>query len=392
MGKVRKIMIVAGEASGDTHATKLVRALRDAEPDTEFTFFGAAGPKMRNEGVEPIVESDALAIVGMAEIVAALPVFVKAFNSLKREATERRPDVAILVDFPDFNLRLAKTLKRKGFRVVYYISPQLWAWRRRRIRAVKENVDLMLTILPFEEKWYAERGFEKVAYVGSPLAREVHSSVEKSEFCQKHGLDPNRPVIALLPGSRHKEIIRVLPVMLSASAIVSQQTEGAQFLIALASEGNMADAKHAIDEATWRGLVLPEVARVVENETYDALNASDAAAVTSGTATLEAGIIGIPMVIVYKTSSLNYRILEPMIEVPHYGLINLIAGKRVAKELIQHDLTADSLSAELLRLLDPIVNAEMRAELRTSVDQLGQGGASGRAAEAILRLIDQPSS
>lgn len=380
-------MIVAGEASGDTHAAKLVHALREAEPDTDFTFFGAAGPKMRSAGVVATVRSDGLAIVGLAEIVAALPVFFKAFNALKHAARKRQPDVVILVDFPDFNLKLAKTLKRKGFRIVYYISPQLWAWRKYRVRSVKKYVDLMLTVLPFEKDWYEVHGVKNVEYVGSPLAREVHSAKGKNKFCRGHDLGPDKPIIALLPGSRHKEIVRILPVMLAAAAEISRQNKDVQFLIAIGSDRSSSDVKKAIDAAVSIGLDLPPVLRVVEDETYDALNASDAAAVTSGTATLETGIIGTPMAIVYKTSRLNYKLFEPMIDVPHYGLINLIAGKRVVKEFIQDAFTAESLSEELLRLLEPDTNAAMRAELKIAADKLGHGGASKRAAEAILWVI-----
>ncbi len=386
----RKIMIVAGEASGDTHAAKLVAAMRDIDPDLHF--FGAAGPKMRDEGVEAIVESDGLSIVGLAEIAGALPMFLRAFKDLKQAATERQPDVVVLVDFPDFNLKLARSLKRKGVRIVYYISPQLWAWRKHRVRIVKKSVDLMLTILPFEKDWYSKHGVGNVEYVGSPLAREVHSDVGKDEFCRQHDLDPSKPTIALLPGSRHKEIARILPIMLSAASEVSRQNGEVQFMIATASEQNLTDAKKAINEAASQNVHLPETLRIVESETYDALNASDAAAITSGTATLEAGIIGTPMAIVYKTSSLNYKLLEPIIDVPHYGLINLIAGKRVARELIQDEFTAESLSAELLRLLEPEANAAMRAELKIAADKLGRGGASKRAASAILHLIAQDPS
>ncbi len=391
MMKTLRIMIVAGESSGDTHAAKLVRAMKDADTEVDLHFFGAAGPKMRSEGVEAIVESDGLSIVGLAEIAVALPIFLKAFNDLKRSAVSRRPDVVILVDFPDFNLKLARALKRKGFRIVYYISPQLWAWRKYRHSSVKKNIDLMLTILPFEKDWYAKHGVENVEYVGSPLAREVHSDVDKVAFCRSHDLDPDKPIIALLPGSRHKEIVRILPVMLGAAAEISKQNN-VQFLIALASDRNRSDVNKTIDDAASIGLDLPTMLKVVEAETYDALNASDAAAVTSGTATLEAGIIGTPMAIVYKTSSLNYKLFEPMIDVPHYGLINLIAEKRVAKELIQGDLTPQLLSGELVRLLQPDVNAAMRSELKVAADKLGHGGASKRAAEAIFSLIDRASS
>jgi lipid-A-disaccharide synthase len=382
--QVKSIMIVAGEASGDAHAAKLVRALIEAEPDGNFEFFGAAGPNMREAGVEPVVRSDGLAIVGLLEIAAALPMFISALRDLRKAAVERRPDVVVLVDFPDFNLRLARSLKKLGFKLAYYISPQLWAWRKHRVRAVKKYVDLMLTILPFEREWYARHGVANVEYVGSPLAREVNVTMSREDFCVKHGLDPERPVISFLPGSRSKEIVRILPVMLDAAAEVASRRVEVQFVIALATKG---DAMLAKELVARRDVSLADTIVITAAETYDALGASDAAAVTSGTATLEAGLLHTPMAIVYKTSALNYLLFEPMIDVEHFGLINLIAEKRVAKELIQKDFIGSSLAEELLRLLRPDVNSRVRSELQAAADKLAHGGASGRAAEAILKVV-----
>lgn len=385
-------MMVAGEASGDVHAAKLVRALREAAPDVAFDFFGAAGAKMRGAGVDAVVRADDLAIVGLVEIAAALPVFVRAYRDLKRAALHRHPHVVILVDFPDFNLKLARTLKQQGLTVIYYISPQLWAWRKHRVGIVKKYVDLMLTILPFEKEWYAEHDVTNVEFVGSPLAREVHPTRPKDEFCRAHGIDPTKPIIAMLPGSRGKEIWRIMPVMLEAAAEIVTKRLDTQVLVAVASQKDLTTVQAAIDKAAKHNRRLPDILRVIVHETYDALSSADAAAVTSGTATLEAGILGTPMVVVYKTSLLNYRLLEPMIDVEHYGLINLIAGKRVAKEFIQDELNAASLSKELLRLLEPDTNAAMRKELSAAAEKLGHGGASKRAAQAILDLVHQRSS
>ena len=377
-------MIVAGEASGDRHGAKLVEALRRSEPEIEFEFFGCAGKRLRAAGVEAIVEADALSIVGLTEIGRALPMFLNAFRDLKRAAIEKRPDAVVLIDFPDFNLKLAKSLKKQGLRVIYYISPQLWAWRKYRIRSIKKYVDLLITILPFEKDWYADNGVTHVEYVGNPLAMEVHATLSKADFCSKHGLDPARPIVSLLPGSRHKEIVRILPTMLAAAAKMSLTNSGMQFVIALASRQDQSDVQAAIAEQKY-GETRPPL--IVEEETYDAMNASDAAAITSGTATLEAGIIGTPMAIVYSTSALNYGLLEPLISVEHYGLINLIAGERVAKELIQNAFSADTLASELLRLLEPEENRSMRERLKAAADKLGHGGASKRAAAAILKEI-----
>jgi len=377
------MMLVAGEASGDAHAAKLVRALRDESPETHFEFFGATGGRMREAGVETIVNADDLAIVGLPEIARSLPMFLRAFRKLKTAATARKPDAVILIDFPDFNLKLAKSLKKQGLKIVYYISPQLWAWRKHRAKTIENSVDLLLTILPFEKNWYERRGIKHVEYVGNPLAGEVKSAVSKEEFCARHNLDLNRPLVALLAGSRHKELAKILPPMFEAAALMSEKNADLQFVVTLAPTRKLAE----VEAAKSKVKNLPRNLLVVKDETGEALNASDAAAVTSGTATLEAAILNAPMAIVYKTSRLNYGLLRPIISVEHFGLINLIAEERLAKELIQDDFTPESLADELFRLLEPETNKKMRESLREVVETLGKGGAAKRAAEAILKLI-----
>lgn len=366
------VLIVAGEASGDLHAAKLVREMNALG---EFEFFGSAGEQMRAAGVDPTVRADGLSIVGLLEIGRALPMFWKVYRKLIAEAERREARLAVLVDFPDFNMKLAKALKKRGFTVVYYISPQLWAWRKYRIKTIRRYVDLLISILPFEKEWYARNGVDHVDYVGSPLAMEVQADSSKEELCERHGLDPTRPIVSLLPGSRGAEIARILPLLVETASKMLEKRPDIQFVVAL--------PKGKLD----RKIDAPEEVKWIAGETFDALNASDAAAITSGTATLEAGIIGTPMAIVYKTSAINYKLLRPLIDVEHFGLINLIAGKRVAAELIQDDFTPETLSAELFRLLDPTVNESVRSELAAAVDKLGHGGASKRAAEAILDLV-----
>jgi len=313
--------------------------------------------------------------------------FIKAFRELKKAAVEKRPDVVVLVDFPDFNLKLAKSLKKKGFKVVYYISPQLWAWRKYRLRTIRKYVDLILVILPFEKQWYERHGVKHVEYVGSPLIREIHSDLSRKDFCGKYKLDATAPIVSLLPGSRHKEIVRSLPVMLEAASRLGHRRGDVQFLVALASTRKTHEVEDAIAELRAKGIDPPRRLTLVEGETYNALNTSDAAAITSGTATLEAAIIGTPMAIVYKTSVINYKLLRPLISVDHFGLVNLIAEKRIAKELIQSDFTADTLAAELEFLLENDKNARARVELGDAVEKLGHGGASKRAAEAIYQVL-----
>ena len=313
--------------------------------------------------------------------------FWSAFKTLKQCALDEKPDAVILIDFPDFNMKLAKSLKKAGFEIIYYISPQLWAWRQYRIKTIEKYVDLLLTILPFEKDWYARRGVSHVEYVGNPLAGKVRAKFGKEEFCAKYGLDSEKPVIALLPGSRHKEILRILPEMLATASLMSEKNSELQFVIALASASKIPDVKAAVELAEKNNLKLPAVLMTACGETREALNAANAVAVTSGTATLETAIIGTPMTIVYKTSTFNYSTLRPLISVPHFGLINLIAQKRLAVELIQDDFTKESLSRELFELLDPENNLKTRRELEEVVATLGHGGASDRAADAVLNFL-----
>jgi lipid-A-disaccharide synthase len=382
-----RLMLVAGEESGDAHAASLVGALRERAPGASFELFGATGARMREAGVESVVREDDLAITGLAEIARALPRFWAAYRALKRAALERRPDAVVLVDWPDFNLALARSLRRHGLRVVYYISPQLWAWRSHRVRQVRRDVDLLLAILPFEREWYAARGVSHVEFVGHPFAGAAPPRTGRAEFCARHGLDPARPVVALLPGSRRKEFERILPVMLDAAARISWRTNSdAQFVIALASRRSPGEVE-AVTKSRCVGSGMPHVWRVVRGETREALAASDAAAVCSGTATLEAALVGTPLVVVYKESALNWHTLGRLIEVEHYGLVNLIAGGRVAPELMQGGFTGEGLARELLALLEPEQNARTRARLREAAARLGEGGASLRAADAVLRAL-----
>jgi lipid-A-disaccharide synthase len=379
-----KILIVAGEASGDAHAARLIKALDGLNTGGPIEFFGAAGPRMRDAGVKAVVNSDEMSIVGVAEIAKALPMFWSAFKALLRAAENEDPDVAVLVDFPDFNLKLAKALKKRGFRVVYYISPQLWAWRKYRVGTIRKYIDLLLTILPFEKAWYNKHGFDRVEFVGNPLANEVVARRSRAAVCADLGLNAEQPLVALLPGSRHNEIARILPVMIESALTVELERPDIQFAVAVRSGKNRIDVDSIVSSATK----LPGSLSIAEDSTYDVLAAADAAIVTSGTATLETGIIGTPMVIVYKTSGLNYALLKPLISVEHYGLINLIAGRKVAKELIQGEFSSSATAAEVLRLLDPEVNAKTRAELADAAAKLGSESSSGRAAVAIFKLLE----
>ena len=341
---------------------------------------------MRAAGVEPVVHADDLAIVGLVEIGRALPKFWGAYRALKRAALERTPDAAVLVDWPDFNLALARALHRRGVKIIYYISPQLWAWRSHRVRNIRRDVDQLLAILPFEPAWYEARGVSHVEFVGHPLTGEVSPRYGRAEFCARHGLDPARPIVALLPGSRRKEFQRILPPMLDAATHITRVRPGVQFVVALSANRPVADAESLLAASGSTSTRAADI-RITQHETREVLAAADAAAVASGTATLEAALTATPLVVVYKESALNWNTLGRLINVEHFGLVNLVAGERLAPELMQDDFDGATLARELTALLDAKHNAAIRARLRAATARLGAGGASMRAAEAVLRSV-----
>lgn len=377
---VPKLMIVAGEPSGDAHAATLVNAL--LATDSNLTFFGATGPLMRAAGVETTVNSDDLAIMGIVEVGRVFPRFIKAFRKLRDAAIHKSPDAVILVDWPEFNLRLAAALHRRGLKVIYYISPQLWAWRPGRVSKIKENVDLLLSILPFEVEWYKAHGVDHVEFVGHPLSGEVKARFEREEFCRRNDLDPSRPIISFLPGSRQKEVERILPPMLDAIEELRSVRPEVQAVVVIAPSRTAQETYELMSSRNQSS-----IARVVQQQTREALAASDAAAVASGTATLEAALLETPMVVVYKESPVNWHTLGRLITVQHFGLVNLVAGKEIAKELMQDNLTGKNLAEELLNLLEPERNNTARDQLRDVARKLGDPGASHRAADLILSIL-----
>lgn len=376
-------MIVVGEASGDSHAADLVSSLKKESPETDFEFFGSTGEKLRQIGMETTVKADDLAIIGLLEIGKALPMFWKVFQTLKKAAIERQPDAVILVDFPDFNMKLAKSLKKQGLKIIYYVSPQLWAWRSYRIKTIAKYVDLLLAILPFEKKWYAERGVNHVEFVGHPIVGEVQPKLTKEEFCAKHNLDSDKPIVALLAGSRRKEVKKILPPILDAVEILKRKNDSIQFVLAVAPTRSIEEVEAIIGKSN----VKSDSLLIVREETREAVASADAAVVASGTATLETGLLNTPMVIVYKVSAHNYHTLRHLVNVPHYGLINLIAEERLAKEFIQNDCEGNKIAEEVVRLLKPEVNQEFRQRLAQITETLGSGGTSKLAAQTVLREI-----
>ncbi len=359
-----KVLISAGEASGDLYAASLVQELKRRLPDT--VFFGCAGPRMREAGVDPVVDMARLAVVGLVEVVGHIPRIFNEFRKLSRAAAERRPDLAILTDSPDFHLRLAPKLRRLGIPVVYLVAPQAWAWRRGRVHTLRRNVNRLLCIFPFEEAFFRAEGVPAV-YIGHPLARLVKASLGRDEFRRKHEIPLDSPLVVLLPGSRPGEVARHLPDLTGAVQRILERKQPCSFVMAVAP-GFAQAAGAGFFERRLGGVPI----RVVEGETWNAMAAADLALAASGTVTVETALLGTPMVTFYRVKQATWWIGRPFVRVPHYSMVNLVAGRRVVAELIQHELTPERLAAEALALLDnPAARERMREDLSEVAGRLG---------------------
>jgi lipid-A-disaccharide synthase len=369
------ILISAGDPSGEMHAARLAEALRRR---SGARCFGLGGERMRAAGVEIVADASQVAVVGISEVVRRLPAVWRAYRELAAEAARRRPALSILVDFPDFNLRLARRLRASGLRVVYFISPQVWAWRPGRVKLMKRLVERVLCIFPFEEKFYREAGVP-ADFVGHPLVDAVQPSATRAEFATRHGLDASKLIVAVLPGSRPGEIVHNLPGIRAACERIQKEC-ACEFVLA-AAPGASEEALRAGDDSALN-------IRVVRGETYDALAAADCAIVSSGTATVEAALLGTPMVVVYRVSAATALIARRLVSTPHFAMVNLIAGHRVVPELIQDDFTPARVAEETLRLLhSPQAREAMRQQLAAVREKLGSGGAIERAAEIIAGML-----
>ena len=375
------VLVVAGEASGDMYAAELVQALRTRLGASGPAFFGCGGPALRQAGMEIEVDNRQLSVLGPFEAVSHLGRFFAALRQLEAAARQKKPRWAILVDFPDFNLPLARRLKRQGVGILYFISPQIWAWRKRRVHALRRWVDRMIVILPFEAEFYRRYGM-KVEYVGHPLVDRVKPSRSRAQFLRSLRLAEERLTISLLPGSRSREIRYNLPAM-ARTAQRLQWEQSAQFLVPLASPLHARLVRGLIrDEAPGLSAVL------VENDTYNAVGHSDLAVVSSGTATLEAALLGTPLIAVFRISIPSWIVGQYLIDVPYYSLVNLIAGREVIPELYQQDFTEDRLHAEIRRLLVESGPSErVKMGLSEVRERLGSGGAISKAAESIASCM-----
>jgi lipid-A-disaccharide synthase len=375
-----QILISAGEASSDMYAARLAIALRER---TGAKFFGMGGPRMAEAGVELLADYHEVAVVGIAEVMRKIPSVVRVQNRLAREAVRRKASLAILVDSPGTHLGVARRLKNHGIPVGYFIGPQVWAWRSGRVRIVKRRVKHMVVIFPFEEKIYRDAGVP-VDFVGHPLAGVVKPSMTRDEFAARHGLSADRPIVALLPGSRASELARNFPAILEACERLTLEMSGGpapQFVHAAAP--GLGQAASAGERAS-----LQLVLKRIEDETYDVLAAADCAIVASGTATIEAALLGTPMVVVYRVAPATAFILRRLVHTPFFSMVNLVAGRGVVPELIQDDFTPAAVAAEVRRLLESsAAREEMKSGLAGVRASLGTGGAIERAADVFARLL-----
>lgn len=370
-------MLVAGEASGDARGAELVRVLRQRSPSVEV--FGMGGVHLREAGMGVAYDIAKVAGVGFWEVIGSLRRLWLAYRLMRRMLSERRPDLLILIDFPEFNMRLARVARRRGVAVLYYVSPQVWAWRRYRIRKIASRVDAMAVVFPFEADLYRSFGMRDVAFVGHPLVDAVSPGKDRAASLRAMGLDDGKLTVAMMPGSRTKEVASLTGPMVEAAGRLAEERD-VQFILIRASTIERGDLERAATGAS-------ATVRVADGGGYDALAAADLVWVASGTATLEAGLLQKPMVIIYRLSPLSYWLGRLLVRVDHIGMVNIIAGERVVPELIQNEVTADRIVAETRRMLRPEVNRSVVRKLAAVRHRLGPSGAPGRVADMALSLL-----
>jgi lipid-A-disaccharide synthase len=371
-------MIVAGEASGDLHGGNLVRAMHQIDPD--LSFYGVGGKRMQAAGVDLLADAADMAVVGLTEVVFKLEAILRVMRRLKASLATERPGLVILIDYPDFNLPLARAARKQGIQVLYYISPQVWAWRKGRIETIRKTVDRMAVILPFEEKFYRDVGVD-VAFVGHPLLDEVRKKYARSEALNRFGLREEAITVGILSGSRRSEVSRLLPEMLMACRIMMDKFSPLQFVLPLAGTLDPDFVQDILRQ-------FPVKVNVIRDEIYDVIAISDVAMVASGTATLETALLETPMVVVYKISAASYAIGRRFIRVDHISLPNIIAGRAIVPELIQDDANAERIAAEVMELIVRREKArEMKAALAEIRGRLGTPGASQRTAQIACDML-----
>ena len=371
---MKRVMIIAGEASGDLHAAKLVREVK--EKNSEISFYGIGGTKMVEAGVEALVDSAELAVVGLFEVLAHWNTISAALKKMQHLLRTEPPDLLVLVDYPDFNLRLAKTAKECGVKVLYYISPQVWAWREKRVFKIKKRVDMMAVVFPFEETFYQKYAVP-VRFVGHPLVDEVHASATKEILRHEFLLDNDKPVVGLFPGSRHSEIKRLLPIIVDSAKEIIKNKPDTQFVIPVASTLKEEDILPYFAEVDFD-------MRVISHRPHDIMQVCDAVITVSGTVTLELALLKIPMVVINKISKLSYFFVSRMLKINHIALCNIVANKRIAPELIQEDADAAKISDKITEILD---DSEMRNTIISGLSEIKEKLSNEKEKTELSKLL-----
>lgn len=380
--KSKKILIVAGEPSGDLHASNLVKDLKTLNQNLEF--FGLGGSLSKKAGVDVIFDISKLALVGVVEVIKNIFTVGKVYKDLILRIDSTPPDLAILVDYPGFNLRLARELKKRSITTVYYISPQLWAWGKNRVHIIKKCIKKILVFFKFEEELYKKYGID-VEFVGHPLLDIVKMTSSKENILENHRLSVGKTTIALLPGSRGIEVKLLLPIMVNAAEIIGKKFGNVQFVVAKHPDLPMSSYEEEIKSSDITEHIK---IRITDGDTYNILGISDFAIVASGTATLETAVIGTPFIIVYKANLLTYLLYKVVTTIPFLGLVNIIAKKEIAPELLQFDATPKKIANKVIEILgNEKERTMMREELKRVASSLGTPGAAMRAARAILPLL-----
>lgn len=369
------LFIIAGEASGDEHGALLVRELKARRP--ELRVVGGGGPKMAAAGAEVVVDTTPHATVGIFETLQRFGAYSRSYHVLLAALRRERPDAAVLIDYPDFNLRFAERVKDQGTPLIYYISPQLWAWREGRVATVKRLVDRMVVIFPFEEEFYRQRGVDAV-FVGHPLVERLDAVPGREEARKALGVAAGTRLVGLLPGSRRKEFQRHFPILRDAASRISSALPGTEFVLGCAA---------GVDPS-W---ATPPI-RAVQGLTHELMRASDLLLVKSGTSTFEAAMLGAPMIVFYRVSLLTYLTLGPLIRTDTFAMANILAGRKVVPELMQNDCTAEKIAAEAVRMFGEGRLEQVRQDLAAVRARLGPPGAAGRAADEVLRAMDAATS
>jgi lipid-A-disaccharide synthase len=374
----KKVLIIAGEASGDLHGAGLIREIKKINPEIEYS--GVGGSKLKEEGMDILFNIDRLAFMGFYEVLKNLSLIQELKNKLLIFIDQNKPDLVILIDYPGFNLRFAKEVKKREIPILYYISPQVWAWGKRRVKIISNLVDRMLVLFPFEESLYKEAGVN-VNFIGHPLLDLVQPSFSKQDFRNSLKIKEEEILIGILPGSRRQEIENILPMMLSSCIILKKRLKNLKVAIGLAPNIE----KQRMDSFLKK--LNPEVI-VLENSTYDLMSHSDLLLVTSGTATLESAISGTPLIILYKTSLLTYLLARFLVKVPHIGMVNIIAGEKIVPEFIQFQIKPRKIAQEMEKILkDKDEYQRIKIKLNQVKNKLGQKGAYRRGAEIVNQML-----